>query len=251
RGGSWLHRPRRARNPRRLLTGRPRWPRRSARMQVTQAGAATRHHPRRRRALRKHGPASDRTVGHRPRLGRLRVLPGRDAPVRQPRQPRPRMVRRDRSRSDPRRAHHPRLHPRLRGARRRPPAHREAPRPRRHRDLGAPMDITETLAPRSDQINADDLVAAPRTGTVTEVRRGSTEQPVEVVTQEFGPGRPYKPGKSMRRVLAKVWGTEASAWVGGRLTLYCDPDITFGREKVGGIRISHMSGLDKPATMLL
>src|SRR5699024_3357100 len=100
-------------------------------------------------------------------------------------------------------------------------------------------------------INADDLVAAPRTVTVTEVRRGSTEQPVEVVTQEFGPGRPYKPGKSMRRVLAKVWGTEASAWVGGRLTLYCDPDITFGREKDDGIRISHMRRLDKPATMLL
>lgn len=113
------------------------------------------------------------------------------------------------------------------------------------------MDITETLAPRSDQLNADDLVAAPRTVTVTEVRKGSAEQPVEVVTHEFGTGRPYKPGKSMRRVLAKVWGTEASKWVGGRMTLYCDPNITFGREKVGGIRISHMSGIDKPVDMPL
>lgn len=113
------------------------------------------------------------------------------------------------------------------------------------------MDITETLAPRSDQLNADDLVAAPRTVTVVEVRPGSAEQPVEIVTQEFGPGRPYKPGKSMRRVLAKVWGVESSEWVGRAMTLYNDPSIRFGKEATGGIRISHMTGIDTAQTISL
>ena len=36
-----------------------------------------------------------------------------------------------------------------------------------------------------------------------------------------------------------------------RLTLYRNPDITFGGAKVGGIEISHMSHLDKPLTLAL
>jgi hypothetical protein len=113
------------------------------------------------------------------------------------------------------------------------------------------MDITETLAPRSDQLNADDLVAAPRTVTIVNVTPGSTDQPVNVVTREFGPERPYKPGKSMRRVMGKIWGVESQAWIGKSMTLYCDPEITFGREKLGGIRISHMSGITEAQTINL
>ena len=63
------------------------------------------------------------------------------------------------------------------------------------------MDISTAAAPRSDQINADDLIGGPQLVTITEVRKGNDEQPVEIVTAEFGPRRPYKPGKSMIRVL--------------------------------------------------
>ena len=35
------------------------------------------------------------------------------------------------------------------------------------------------------------------------------------------------------------------------MTLYCDPAVQFGGMKVGGIRISHMSHMDKPQTMAL
>ena len=96
------------------------------------------------------------------------------------------------------------------------------------------MDLTESIAPRSDQLNSDDLVTGPVTVTITEVRAGNPEQPVEVHTAEF-PGRPYKPSKSMRRVMVQAWGAEASAYAGHRLTLFRNPEITFGREKVGGI----------------
>jgi len=108
------------------------------------------------------------------------------------------------------------------------------------------MDMTDTIAPKSDQMNADDLMAGPRTFTIAEVRAaGSPEQPVDIVLAEFPNGRPFKPSKSMRRVLVALWGKESSAYVGRRLTLYRDPEIKFGPDKVGGVRISHMSHIDK------
>jgi hypothetical protein len=35
------------------------------------------------------------------------------------------------------------------------------------------------------------------------------------------------------------------------MTLYRDPEVSFGRDKVGGIRVSHMSGLKKTLTIAL
>ena len=105
------------------------------------------------------------------------------------------------------------------------------------------MDMTSTIQPRSDQLNADDLLTGPMTVTISEVTQGNAEQPVNVNTVET-PGRPYKPSKSMRRVMVAAWGKDASAYAGRRLTLYCNPEIKFGGTKVGGIEISHMSDID-------
>jgi len=49
----------------------------------------------------------------------------------------------------------------------------------------------------------------------------------------------------MLDVLAACWGTDAKQWVGHRVTVYNDPEVMFGRDKVGGIRISHLSHIDK------
>ena len=112
------------------------------------------------------------------------------------------------------------------------------------------MDLTETIAPKSDQLNADDLMAGPVTVTISEVTKGSAEQPVDVQLIEF-PGRAYRPSKSMRRILVSAWGPQASTYAGRRLTLVRNPEITFGRDKVGGIEIAAMSDLDKPLTVAL
>lgn len=114
------------------------------------------------------------------------------------------------------------------------------------------LDLTDTIAPRSDQMNADDLMAGPRTFTVREVRKsGSTDQPVDVHLVEFPEGRPFKPSKSMRRVMVAAWGKDAGAYAGRRMTLYRDPTVRFGGAEVGGIRISHLDGIDKPMTLAL
>jgi hypothetical protein len=105
------------------------------------------------------------------------------------------------------------------------------------------MDIREAIKPKSDQLNADDLIAGPITVTIKDVKQGSAEQPVNVVTEET-PGRPYRPSKSMLRVLAEAWDTDTRSWAGKRITLYRNPKIKFGGMEVGGIEISHVSGID-------
>lgn len=112
------------------------------------------------------------------------------------------------------------------------------------------MDLTESIAPKSDQINAEDLLTGPRTFTIAEVRAGSAEQPFDFHLAEL-PGRPYRPSKSMRRVIVDAWGKEASVYAGRRLTLYRDPEVTFGRDKVGGIKISHLSHIEKRRSLAL
>lgn len=112
------------------------------------------------------------------------------------------------------------------------------------------MDIAMTTEPRSDQQNYDDVASAPRTVTVEKVVAGTAEQPVEVHLVEH-PGRPYKPSKSMRRVLVAAWGAESSTYVGRRMTLVGDPTVKFGGIVVGGIKISALSHIDKPLTIAL
>lgn len=104
------------------------------------------------------------------------------------------------------------------------------------------MDISDTLAPKSDQLDAVDLLGGPMTFTITKVTAGNSEQPVNVHLAEFP--RVWRPGKSMRRVLASCWGTDAAKWEGRRVTLYCDESVTFGNDVVGGTRISHLSHID-------
>lgn len=112
------------------------------------------------------------------------------------------------------------------------------------------MDVSSSIEPKSDQQNYDDYVTGPKTVTVTGVKQGPPDQPVHVHLEEF-PGRPYKPAKSMRRVLVAVWGKDAAAWVGRRLTLFGDPTVKFGKDAVGGIRIAAMSHIEKPVTVSL
>ena len=112
------------------------------------------------------------------------------------------------------------------------------------------MDITDSLAANSAQQNYDEYLAGPKTVTVAEVTQGTAEQPVNVELVEF-PGKPFKPAKSVRRVLAAAWGTDASKWAGRRLTIYGDPSVRYGGKEVGGLRVSHVSHIDKPITVAL
>lgn len=113
-------------------------------------------------------------------------------------------------------------------------------------------DLSNTIIPKSDQMNADDLIAGPRTIKITGVKAdpGSSEQPI-LIHYEGDGGKPYKACKSMRRVMVAIWGADGSQFVGRSMTLYRDPTVRWGGLEVGGIRISHMSHMDAPVTMAL
>lgn len=106
------------------------------------------------------------------------------------------------------------------------------------------MDMSESIAPKSDQLDAIELVAGPRTFTIEKVTKNNPEQPWNFHLSEFP--RPWRPGKSMLRVMAAAWGLDGSKYAGNRVTLFCDSTVQFGNEVVGGLRISHMTGITKP-----
>lgn len=103
---------------------------------------------------------------------------------------------------------------------------------------------------KSDQINAIDLIAGPQTFTIESLSHGTLEQPMNIHLAE-SPGKAYRPSRTMRRFMAKVWGGKPDLWIGRRLTLYRNPKIRFGKDEVGGIEISHVSGIDSAMTFVL
>jgi hypothetical protein len=112
------------------------------------------------------------------------------------------------------------------------------------------VDMSRFVEAKSDQLNADDLIGITRTITVTRVTGSDGDQPVSIFYQGDG-GKPFKPCKTMRRVLMAIWGKYANEYVGRSMTLYRDDSVTFGGLATGGIRISHMSHMDKETTVVV
>lgn len=106
------------------------------------------------------------------------------------------------------------------------------------------MSLAETIIPKSDQLNADDLLTGPIVVRIVGARVTREEQPVIIDVEGR---RPWKPCKTMRRVLVAAWGEDETAYVGRWVELYNDPEVTFGTDRTGGIRIGKLS--DIPRTM--
>lgn len=111
-------------------------------------------------------------------------------------------------------------------------------------------DVASALTAKSDQLNSDDLIGGPiiiEITKVTNIGKGK-EQPL-IINYKDDEGKPWKPCKTMGRVMAQAWETTQGAiWVGRKVQLYRDPNVTFGPEKPGGIRISHLSHINNSLT---
>ena len=95
------------------------------------------------------------------------------------------------------------------------------------------VDLSKTIAPKSDQLNADDLIARSMTIKITNVTgKDGDAQPISIFF-EGDNGKPYKPCKSMRRVLVMVWGDQGKEYIGRSMTIYRDPAVVFGGIAVG------------------
>lgn len=116
--------------------------------------------------------------------------------------------------------------------------------------LDPKYDISTTTLSKSDQLNADDLLAGPIIVTVTDAVNVGGEQPVHIHLAGFD-GKPYKPSRSMRRILEYGWGKDMRAYIGRSLRLYRNPSVRFGGQEVGGIQISGMTHIDQPIKLSL
>jgi hypothetical protein len=105
-------------------------------------------------------------------------------------------------------------------------------------------DMSATIVAKSDQINAGDVKGISRTITIKEVRiKAGEDQPVSILIE--GDAKAFRPCKGVRRLLVRVWGPDASKYIGQSMTIFCDPTVTWAGKEEGGIRVSHMTGLDE------
>lgn len=108
------------------------------------------------------------------------------------------------------------------------------------------INVSDAIQAKSDQLNAADLVGGPVVVEICSVRSSTGQadrekQPYEVVIS--GGLKPWRPCKTMLRLLSFLWGTDATQWVGRWIRIYNDPDVTWAGEKIGGVRID---GADVP-----
>lgn len=117
--------------------------------------------------------------------------------------------------------------------------------------------LSQALAPRSDQLNADDLIPGPRVLRITDGRISSEGRENKMVlSYEGDQGKPFKPCKTMGRAMVVLWTLTDEGFSeqikGKSIRVYRDPEVTFGADgQVGGIRISHMSHIDKVTSIKL
>src|SRR4249919_438393 len=95
------------------------------------------------------------------------------------------------------------------------------------------MDLSPFAEAASDQLTADDLMGGPRTIKITRVVGDEDTKRVSIYFEGDG-GKPFRPCKTVVRVLMALWGKYASEYAGRSVTLYRDPDVEFGGLATGG-----------------
>ena len=112
---------------------------------------------------------------------------------------------------------------------------------------GQPLDMTDYISSKSDHFTVEDFIGGPRVFTIRGVDETHDEdRPIALLLE--GEDMAYLPSKTCRRILARVWPEASKAmranYPGRSLRLFLDPDVTFGNDKVGGIRIDGATHID-------
>lgn len=106
------------------------------------------------------------------------------------------------------------------------------------------MSMKKFIEPKSDQLNADDLIGSNRIIKITRVVVTDAAQQACSVYFEGDNGKPWKPCKGSGRVLVHAWGEDPKNFVGKYVEIYRDPEAIYAGKKVGGIRVRALSDID-------
>lgn len=104
-------------------------------------------------------------------------------------------------------------------------------------------DVSFATQAKSDQLNAMDIIGYEPVITIRDVQVRQSDQPVWIFYHGDN-NRPWKPSKGMVRILAAAWGRESDQWVGKSAQIYCDPDVMYAGQKVGGVRVRALSDIN-------
>ena len=111
------------------------------------------------------------------------------------------------------------------------------------------MSLAKYTQAKSDQLNADDLVGGNITVQIERVvDTGAKEQPVHYYYTGCN-NRPWKPSKTMIKILAGLWGDDEQTHVGKWVELFRNPKTRWAGVEVGGVEIKAMSHIKAPATL--
>ena len=114
-------------------------------------------------------------------------------------------------------------------------------------------NIAKAIEPKSDQQNAVDYLTGARVFTVagTSDYLDEKRRPKVAIHLVEAPDRPFKPSATNLRLMVIGWGQDDATWTGRRIKLDLDPEVRFGGEKVGGIRVVALSNMEQPFTAKL
>jgi len=111
--------------------------------------------------------------------------------------------------------------------------------------------LQQALAPKSDQLNADDLIVGNIVIVISKVTINLGSEQKIIINYQGDNGKPWKPSKGMGRVLTEILGGDPDKWVGETVELFRNKEIRFGKEKCGGIQIAGMSAVRNVTTLLI
>lgn len=107
-----------------------------------------------------------------------------------------------------------------------------------------------TIEKKTDQLNYEDFLGGvTRVVTIAGVKAGTKEQQYDIAIE--GDNRVWRPAVTVLKLLVAAWGDDATEWVGRRAELYGDHTVRFGRDLVGGIRVSRVSHITETVTASL
>lgn len=109
----------------------------------------------------------------------------------------------------------------------------------------------KTILAKSDQLNADDLIGGDLTIKITAVKVLDTQDQPAIINYEGDNGKPFKPCKTVRKLIMHAWGKDERNFVGRSMRLYRDPTVKWAGEEVGGIRLRALSHIDRRLTISL
>lgn len=113
------------------------------------------------------------------------------------------------------------------------------------------IDLTKHIEADSDCLVAADLVGGPLTILVERVTESGKNDKKKIDIFYANSEKPFRPCKSMLRILCELWNTtDATTFIGRGITLYREPDCMWKGEKTPGVRICGLSHIEKAVTVV-